>query len=484
MPPHISYRDVNFASLYAGVLITVTTDVPCHCFVRLTTHEPWIHKKPSLRRGVAFAEDVRFCFTVFWDNEQEEAGDTLIHTFVKPDWPHCQTRWFYFWGKVADEVSPSESAFFKYHYFAPPPPVVPSYTATMGNDCQLEHDIDYGGCQGWNAFSQRFVPDHNYIGLRLSVLLTKYDLTRRGPFMVMLTLDDEPPWAPTILWSQAMHSDALPIKSDHRWTSFVLPSVTIQKDTAYRITVYTTPGWQVWANGAWSVAEYLAYLNWPRYTASDLYTRGESWHGVDFKDEQFGWSGIDINDFTFCIHHLVFDPPSPIDLSPTLGTDDCYTFGTTMRLDLEYLWLDYATLDMHAYMRFPSIFIPPGARVTEAYIDLHSYGQYLGSSALRITGIKELDTAAFSTQADADGRPETDAFLDWSPDTWQSGGWYGGSNDPQDIKAIIQEIIDQPGWISGNALAIKIVNTAQGINRLISAKEDRYPAHLHIVFTP
>ncbi|MBA7535662.1 hypothetical protein ES705_27920 [subsurface metagenome] len=112
---HVSYRDVQFSDLDIGVTITVITDVPSHLFCRLTRKPPHIHKKPSLRRGVAFAEDVRFCFTVFWDNEQEEAGDTLIHTFRKPAWPVCETRWVYFYGHVAEQISPSTSPLFKHH---------------------------------------------------------------------------------------------------------------------------------------------------------------------------------------------------------------------------------------------------------------------------------------------------------------------------------------------------------------------------------
>ncbi len=68
-----------------------------------------------MRRGVAFAEDVRFCFTVFEDNEQEEAGDTLEHTWWKPSWPVCTTKWLYVWGSRLGEACVSTTAPFKYH---------------------------------------------------------------------------------------------------------------------------------------------------------------------------------------------------------------------------------------------------------------------------------------------------------------------------------------------------------------------------------
>lgn len=115
MSVHFSIRDVQFHPSTEGVRILVTTDIPCHLYCRLSLKEPWIHKTAELRRGVQFATDVRFCFTVFEDNEQMEWGDTKVHTWWKPDWPVCTTKWFYFWGRIQAEVSVSTGPFFKYH---------------------------------------------------------------------------------------------------------------------------------------------------------------------------------------------------------------------------------------------------------------------------------------------------------------------------------------------------------------------------------
>jgi len=115
-PPRFSLRGIEQTIQTTGYIIVVTTDVPCHLFMRWTLEKPRTHKDPVLRRGVYFPEAVRFCFVEYEDNEQEEAGDTLIHTFIKLDWPVCQTRYFYFWGTVAAEVSPSESPLFHKHF--------------------------------------------------------------------------------------------------------------------------------------------------------------------------------------------------------------------------------------------------------------------------------------------------------------------------------------------------------------------------------
>ncbi|MBA7551356.1 hypothetical protein ES705_43896 [subsurface metagenome] len=133
MACYISYRDVEFLPSEKGVRIRVWTDIPSHVRVRLSSKEPWIHSKPSLRRGVQFAEDVRFCFTVYEDNEQYEDGDTLVHTFYKGAWPVCTTKYFYFWGTRAGEVCASTSAIFNYHNHGAAPVPTPDILRTFNS---------------------------------------------------------------------------------------------------------------------------------------------------------------------------------------------------------------------------------------------------------------------------------------------------------------------------------------------------------------
>lgn len=122
MTYHISFRDVTFSELLDGIRIHATCDIPCHLWLRWTQHEPWIHTTPETRRGLIVMRNPRFCFTVYADVEQNEAGDSETHTFDIHDWPVCETRWFYLFGTVNLELSPSESAVFEYHRLAWPGP--------------------------------------------------------------------------------------------------------------------------------------------------------------------------------------------------------------------------------------------------------------------------------------------------------------------------------------------------------------------------
>jgi len=99
-----------------GYLFVAHTNIPCHLFMRWTTVEPEVHSIPVLRRGLALRTDKRFCFVVWEENEQQEDGDTLSHTFEKRDWPVCQTRWFYFVGTKQGEQQPSTGPIQKKHF--------------------------------------------------------------------------------------------------------------------------------------------------------------------------------------------------------------------------------------------------------------------------------------------------------------------------------------------------------------------------------
>ena len=92
---------------------------------------PKIHNIPVNRRGILIRSDLYFCFDVYEDNEQLEPGDTLIHTFDKPDWPYCQTRWFYFHGTIDGIASKSTSPVFHIHNVAPPPTQLFEYCDTI-----------------------------------------------------------------------------------------------------------------------------------------------------------------------------------------------------------------------------------------------------------------------------------------------------------------------------------------------------------------
>jgi hypothetical protein len=69
----------------------------------------------------------------------------------------------------------------------------------------------------------------------------------------------------------------------------------------------------------------------------------------------------------------------------------------------------------------------------------------------KIRGELETNPVTFADLADFDGRERTSAIVAWNDlPAWSSPNYY----DSPEVKGIIQEIIDQDGWASGNALVL------------------------------
>ena len=103
-------------------------------------------------------------------------------------------------------------------------------------------------------------------------------------------------------------------------------------------------------------------------------------------------------------------------------------------------------------LRFQNITIPSGVTIEAAYFRPIAQSDETGTTfRSRIKGEDADNAAAFSTVEDFDGRDRTTAEVDWDGEgPWTTGERY----QSPDIKTIIQEIIDRPGWSSGNALVL------------------------------
>lgn len=113
---HFAVLEVSYWYKIASIIITCSTNNPCHLTCYYTGKEPVRHATTLVKRGVALPWGAYFCFVAWKSVEQQEPGDTLTHTFEVPDWSYCQTKWFTFRGNVAGQLSPSVSALIKHHH--------------------------------------------------------------------------------------------------------------------------------------------------------------------------------------------------------------------------------------------------------------------------------------------------------------------------------------------------------------------------------
>ncbi|MBW7991961.1 MAG: hypothetical protein FVQ84_18360 [Planctomycetes bacterium] len=137
-------------------------------------------------------------------------------------------------------------------------------------------------------------------------------------------------------------------------------------------------------------------------------------------------------------------------------------------------------------LRFVDIPIPKGAVVDNAFVEFTCDETKSGTQpvSILIAGQLSPDTVTFSNATkDITNRPTTTANVVWVPEDWTE---VGQKDRTSDITSIIQEIIDQDGWVMGNALVLIITdnpdNPSDGIRCAESASDPSGAPLLHIVF--
>lgn len=114
-------------------------------------------------------------------------------------------------------------------------------------------------------------------------------------------------------------------------------------------------------------------------------------------------------------------------------------------------------------LRFDSLMVPPGATVTSAYLQFTAAATNdLDPSNLTIHGQASDDPGKFLTVTnDVSGRPLTTASVAWSPPSWNTVGEADTAQQTSDLSAIVQEIVDRPGYATYNAIAFLINGTGR-----------------------
>ena len=136
--------------------------------------------------------------------------------------------------------------------------------------------------------------------------------------------------------------------------------------------------------------------------------------------------------------------------------DDGYaSASTTQNLTYNYLRIGYnSSAGLPYYMsgiRFTNLYIPSSTPIVSARLKIRSYTSFLSGTVYGKIQGEDTDNAADFSGRYISGLVKTTASVNWDHSTaWSANTWY---NSP-DIAAVVQEIIDRPGWSAGNALAI------------------------------
>lgn len=128
--------------------------------------------------------------------------------------------------------------------------------------------------------------------------------------------------------------------------------------------------------------------------------------------------------------------------------------------DLELAVDSGSALTDYVGMRFTNITVPPGSTIERAYVQFTVDEATSAAASLTVRAHDTDDASQFTTSSgNITNRALTTASASWSPLAWSVVGEAVVAQRTPDISAVIQEVIDRPGWASGNDLAIIINGT-------------------------
>ncbi len=147
--------------------------------------------------------------------------------------------------------------------------------------------------------------------------------------------------------------------------------------------------------------------------------------------------------------------------------------------DLE-LVNDGASNSQMVGIRFTGTSIPTGAVITNAYIQFQTDEVGSVATSLLIRG-EDVDAAgAFTTAKNSLSLlPITDASVAWAPLAWSKVDEVGLAQRTPDLSAVVQEIVDRPGWAPGNDLAFLITGSGTRTARAFESGAAKAPL-LHV----
>jgi len=105
-------------------------------------------------------------------------------------------------------------------------------------------------------------------------------------------------------------------------------------------------------------------------------------------------------------------------------------------------------------------------------------------TSILIQGEKVTNAGTFvNSSGDISLRPRTFASVPWSPVPWTVVGQAGIDQQTSDISSIVQEIVNQSGWSSGNSLTLIFTGTGRRTAESFDGDSSAAPL-LHIEWAP
>jgi hypothetical protein len=130
-------------------------------------------------------------------------------------------------------------------------------------------------------------------------------------------------------------------------------------------------------------------------------------------------------------------------------------------------------MDQIVGLRFDGVMVPPGATITNAFLQFTVDEVSSEPTSLRIEVEAADDAEALSGHLlSISSRARAASSVDWAPKAWLVPGEADLPQQTPNLAPLIQEVVSRPGWQPGNALAFVI----SGIGRRVGQSFDGNPA--------
>ena len=131
-------------------------------------------------------------------------------------------------------------------------------------------------------------------------------------------------------------------------------------------------------------------------------------------------------------------------------------FNTIPVLDREYLRLGWSPdgLPIYTGLRFQNVTIPKGSEVLSAHIQFTAFHDIMDTIYMKIKGELSPNAAPITNEVGSISlRHWTGMSNSWTTQNWQFFT-PGPDQRTSNLNEVIEEIINQDGWVSGNAMLI------------------------------
>ncbi len=156
------------------------------------------------------------------------------------------------------------------------------------------------------------------------------------------------------------------------------------------------------------------------------------------------------------------------------GSDDANEVSGSLVLNDPLLWIGSAgSANSYLGLRFNNITVPQGATVLSAVLEFYTPSNTWIALNLNIGADAVDNSANFALGAAPSLRPLTTARVTHVSDVgWTAGGW----NVLDDVRPLVQEIINRSGWQAGNSLSLIIRGNGSNWARKFVSSYEGNPA--------